>query len=275
MTGKIKITKEMLKKFVSEENVELPLEDIEALMDAEVGKPEDEMDTELIDLCSVILAKEYNPGYDESELPEMYRPWEEKERKPAAKRSVPFRRILLAAAVLVLVFAVALPVGAKLLGKNPGGIIGFYSDFFRISLSEDETTTSEATDGMSADDLDGYLLPEALLSEEYEKSVRIEKNDFSTMLYVELANEQEGYTGRVVITRYNNTYDMTNGQVDVPANTYRYIKQIQVKDKKVMVFSNGEISYINYIDGNSNYEIALTCDFDTMVSIAGTIKPEG
>lgn len=274
MTGKIKITKEMLKKFVSEENVELPLEDIEALMDAEVGKPEDEMDTELIDLCSAILAKEYNPGYDESELPEMYRPWEEKERKPAAKRSVPFRRVLLVAAVLVLVFAVALPVGAKLLGKNPGGIIGFYSDFFRISLSEDETKTSEATDGMSADDLDGYLLPEALLSEEYEKSVRIEKNDFSTMLYVELANEQEGYTGRVVITRYNNAYGMTNGFGNV-SNMHRYFKQLMINGKEIIVFGEGKESYINYIDNNTNYEITLNCDFETMVSIAGTIKYEG
>ena len=48
-----------------------------------------------------------------------------------------------------------------------------------------------------------------------------------------------------------------------------------VDDKEIIIFSMDEKSYINYSDGTTNYEIALICDFDTMVSIAETINVKG
>ena len=70
MTDNVKITKEKLEKFISDSSVELDLAEVEALMDAEVEKPEAEMDTELVDMCAAILAKAYNPGFEEGKLPD-------------------------------------------------------------------------------------------------------------------------------------------------------------------------------------------------------------
>ena len=54
----------------------LTLEAIEEIMDAEIKKPIEVMDTELIDACASILAKAYNPGFKEEMPAEMFCPWD-------------------------------------------------------------------------------------------------------------------------------------------------------------------------------------------------------
>lgn len=289
MTDKIKITKELLEKFISDNSVELDLAEVEVLMDAEVEKPEAEMDTELVDMCAAILAKAYNPGFVEGKPSEMYRPWEHEktpaaesktEAKPGKKRRVSVKHILIAAAVLVLVFAVALPAGAKLFDNNASdGIIEFYADFFKINLNKDEPTVASENDAVSEmiiNSLDTFMLPEVLLSDEYEKTARLEQKDYIDIFYIDVANVEEDISGSIVITQYNDdTIDMTNGQVNVPDNSFRYFKELLIDGKEIIVFGNDDISYINYSDGATNYEITLTCDFNTMVSIAKTICVKG
>ena len=274
----MEITKEMIEKFISETDMELTLEEIEAMMDAETEKPMDEMDTELIDLCAAVLAKAYNPEFKEYELPEMYRPWEDKNTKPA-KKKVPLRRILLVAAVLALVLAVALPVGAMLFESEVSdSIIGFYSDFFRINLNKDEPTAAAEDDAVnvSADTLESFMLPQALLSDEYEKSVCKKQEGFASVVLVSVNNAERSISGTITITKYNDlNHNMTNCKVDVPYNTFRYYKEISTDNKPIIVFGYGKESYINYSDGNANYQINLRCDFDTMVSIAETINDKG
>ncbi len=274
----MEITKEMIEKFISETDMELTLEEIEAMMDAETEKPMDEMDTELIDLCAAVLAKAYNPEFKEYELPEMYRPWEDKNTKPA-KKKVPLRRILLVAAVLALVLAVALPVGAMLFESEVSdSIIGFYSDFFRINLNKDEPTAAAEDDAVnvSADTLESFMLPQALLSDEYEKTIKTDKTGHMTTIWVFVDKEEQGVSGLITITQYNDSnHNMTNGKADIPYNSFRYYKEFSTNNKPIIIFSDGDKSYINYSNGATNYEINLTCDLDTMVSIAETINDKG
>lgn len=63
------------KKMTEEKSMEFTLEEIEQLMDDEVAKPEEEMDTELVDMCASILAKAYNPDFKDEKPTEMFRPW--------------------------------------------------------------------------------------------------------------------------------------------------------------------------------------------------------
>lgn len=288
MTDNVKITKEKLEKFISDSSVELDLAEVEALMDAEVEKSEAEMDTELVDMCAAILAKAYNPGFEEGKPAQMYRPWEDEktpaaesvtEAKPGKKKTVPFRRILLVAAVLVVIFAVALPAGAKLFGNDESdGIVSFYSDFFKIDMNKDELTTSVQNDAVSEmiiNSLDTFMLPEVLLSDEYEKSARLTQDDFQTMFYIDLLNPKTNISGNIMITQYKSTvHNMTNGQVNV-SDKHRNYKELTIDGKDIIVFGRDDTSYINYSDGATNYQISLSCDFDTMVSIAETIKVKG
>ncbi len=277
MTDRIKITKEMLEKFISDSSQELPLEEIEALMDSEVEKPEDEMDTELVDMCAAILAKAYNPGYKEEKPNEMYRPWED-EKKPEApkKKTVRFRYVLIAAAILVIVFTVALPAGARLFdNKASDGIIQFYDDFFKINLNKDEPTTAANKDAVSEmiiNSLDFFMLPEVLRGDEYEKSARLTQDDLLTIFYIDVTNKSTQISGQILITQYKDkNTDMTNGQVNV-SDEHRNYKQLTIDGKEIIVFGRDNTSYINYSDGTTNYQISLGCDFDTMVSIAETIN---
>lgn len=283
MSNQIKITKEMLEKFISDINTQLPLEEIEALMNAEVEKPEEEMDTELVDMCALILAKAYNPGYEDKKPEKMYRPWEDvsaAEDKKPQKKAIPFRRVLIIAAAVVIFFAVAIPAGAQLFrSKVSDGTVQFYDTFFKIALNKDEPTTAKGKDSvneMIVDNLDSFLLPEALRSDEYEKTAQLTQDGYTTVFYINVVNSVQNISGTVMITQYNNpNHDMTNGQANIPDSTYRYFKQLVINNREVIVFGNGEKSYINYTDGATNYEITLICDFDTMVSIAETISVKG
>ncbi len=289
MAEKIEITKETLEKILSEKSMNFTLKEIEELMDSEVEKPEEEMDTELVDMCAEILAKAYNPGFNAEKPAEMYRPWEAENKAenvtpaaPVKKRAVRFKFVVLAAAILaVLVFIVALPAGAMLFNNQASdGIIEFYADFFHINLNKDEPSAedipqNDAVSNMIINNLDNFMLPEVLRGEEYKKSAVLTQDEFMTTFYINVENKQENVSGTIVITQYNDkNHDMTNGQANV-SDMYKYFKQVTVNNKEIIVFGNGEKSYINYSDGVTNYQIMIDCDFDTMVSIAETINVKG
>lgn len=289
MTDNVKITKEKLEKFISDSSVELDLAELEALMDAEVEKPEAEMDTELVDMCAAILAKAYNPGFEEGKHAQMYRPWED-EKTPAAesvieaksgkKKPVSFRRtVLVVAAVLAILFVVALPAGARLFVDGaPDGIVQFCSRVFKINLNKDEPTTADENDlvnQMILDSLDTLMLPQVLLGDDYTKEVRTDQNEHMTTIWISVNNIEQEISGLLTITQFKSAnHNMTNGQVNV-SDEHKNYKQLTIDGKDIIVFGRDDESYINYSDGATNYEISLRCDFDTMVSIAETIKVKG
>lgn len=291
MENNFELTKELLKEILEEKEENFTLEEIEQLMDSEVEKPEDEVDTELVDMCASILAKAYNPDFKEEKPAQMYRPWEKEaapESKPEAatpekpkKKVIPFKRVLVVAAAVVIIAVIALTAGATLFGKSDSqGVIEFYEDFFKISLNKDEPTTADipandAVSEMIINNLGNFMLPDVLRGDEYEKSARLEQKEFMTIFYIRLINSDENISGTIVITQYNDAnHNMTNGQVNV-SDVHRNFKQLTIDGKEIIVFGMGEESYINYSDGATNYQISLGCEFDTMVSIAETINVKG
>ena len=286
MTEKFEITKDTIEKILSEKSMEFTLAEIEELMNSEVEKPEDEMDTELVDMCAEILAKAYNPDFKAEKPAQIYRPWEHEaeasQPQPATKkRVVPFKRLLVAAAVIALVFSIALPVGAKLFdNKFSDGVIKFYDDFFHIDLNTDEPSAddipaNDTVSDMIINSLDNFMLPEVLRGAEYEKYGRMKQDEYMTTFYIDVNNEAAQISGQIMITQYNDaSHAMTNGHVNV-SELYKNFKQFLVNGKEIIVFGEGKESYINYSDGVTNFEIMLDCDFDTMVSIAETINVKG
>ena len=293
MENKFELTKELLKDILEEKEEKFTLEEIEQLMDSEVEKPEDEMDTELVDMCASILAKAYNPDFKEEKPEQMYCPWEKEtvpESKPETvtpekpkKKIIPFKRVLIAVAAIVIIAVVALTAGATLFRNSESdGIIGLYKDFFRINVNDEETATDSVIENdlvnqMILDSLNTKPLPQVLLSDEYEKSVgNIIQEDEKSVIYINISNVSDTTNGYLMITQYKNAeYNMTNGQANVPEDTYRNFKELSIEGKEIIVFGRDEQSYINYSDGAINYQITLECDFDTMVSIAETITVKG
>lgn len=286
MESKFELTKEIVKDILEQKSEKFTLEEIEQLMKYEVEKPEEEMDTELVDMCASILAKAYNPDFKDEMPDKMFRPWEKETasatvtatpEKPK-KKVIPFKRVLIIAAAMVIIFAVAIPAGAQLFGKSDSdGIIGFYKDFFRINVRDENTTQNEEDwiNQLILENLHTRMLPQALLDEKYEKKPSVKQDEDKTVTFINLANKETQVSGTIIITEYKNKNANTvNGQVNV-SDKHRNFKQLLVAGKEIIVFGRDDTSYINYSDGTTNYEISLGCDFDTMVSIAETINVKG
>ncbi|MBQ6931911.1 MAG: hypothetical protein IJN38_07265, partial [Clostridia bacterium] len=163
--------------------------------------------------------------------------------------------------------------------KVSDGTVQFYDTFFKIALNKDEPTTAQGKDSvneMIVDNLDSFLLPEALRSDEYEKSARLTQDDYMTTIYIDVINNNQSISGMISITQYNDKdVDMTNGYGNIPDDAQKNFKQLTIDGKEIIVFGSDDVSYINYSDITTNYEITLFCDFDTMVSIAETISVKG
>ncbi|MBR6634555.1 MAG: hypothetical protein IKL41_02880, partial [Clostridia bacterium] len=197
------------------------------------------------------------------------------------KKVIPFNRVLIVAAAVALVVVAffALPAGAALFGKSDSdGVIGFYKDFFKINVSDDETTQTEEDwiNQLILENLHTRMLPQALLDEKYEKTPSVKQDDEKTVTFINVVNKETQISGTIIITEYKNeNINAVNGQVNVPEDTYRNFKELLIEGKEIIVFGSDGTSYINYSDGATNYEISLGCDFDTMVSIAETINVKG
>lgn len=278
------IDKTLLSKILNEKGMMLTAKEIEEIMDAETAKPEEEMDTELVDLCATALVQKYYPELkNEPEIP-MFCPWEEetkqqeqKSTQPQKKRLVSFKKVFLVAAVIVLVFAIAIPAGAALFnGAAANSIIEFCEDHFKINLKKEKTTSpaqNELVNQMILESLDSLMLPEELLSDEYQKSVtNVIKDEYKNAIYISITNESNDFAGNLVVTQYNDSnVEAINGLGDV-SEMHKYFKQLLINNIDVVVFGNDQQIYINYIEGNTGYEIMLNCTFETAVSIAETIK---
>ena len=284
MENKFELNKEVIKKMLNEKEMKFTYEEIEALMDSEVEKSEEEMDTELVAMCSDILAKKYCPEIlEEKDIP-IYRPWEHMEgAEPAAqpkKRVLRFKYVALVAAVLaVLAVVVALPAGAMLF-DNPTSdkIIEFYEDSFKINLNKKEETTQYDSDWINElilENLHTRMLPQVLLSEEYEKTPSVKQDEDKTVTFIDIKSRKSNINGNIMITEYKNkAVETINNYLNV-SDMYDCFKQIRIDETDIIIFANSKEACISYTKDNISYDIVLNCDFDTMVSIAETIQCKG
>lgn len=304
-----KIEVQKLMKILDEKYIMFTVEDIRELMDAELEKPPAEMDTELIDLCISVIGNRYstkgcvNPPLSAeaeteidaalADLGIVAAPSAEAEREPEAKaettepkaevttkkRKIKAGKILLVAAVVAVLCAVAVPVGARFVpSKAADKIVDFCHDHFKIDLrGEKEAKPASNDDGIMnnliLESLHTLKLPEVLLGDEYVKTARVEESDLMTTIYVNFSCYDTNLSGAIMITEYKDGYIGIGNGVGNVSNMYKYFKQLSVNGTDVLVFGeNDKEIYIKYIDENTEYEIALSTDFDTAVKIAESIK---
>ncbi len=198
--------------------------------------------------------------------------------KFSAKRKVKVFKILLVAAVVVSMLVVGIPASARLFDTEASdSILKFYKDHFRIDLrsAEDKEADARAADNdlvnsLILESLDSLMLPQLLLSDEYEKEVSVQQDEFVTSIYL-LFNNSE-ISGNILITRYKDkTIDKAKELTNV-SNQYDYFKEIDVSNVNVIVFGSDKKSYICYSNNYTAYNICLNNDFNSAVLIANSIK---
>lgn len=259
--------KKTLLEILKTESFSFTLREIEEIMDEELNKSPDEMDTELIDVCIDVLEKAYSKENTNSES-----------KNPKTKK---FKagRVLLAAAILILVLSLSFSVSAKFFNIDASEkVVQFINNHFNVNLGNANTDADNYTDtglelinNLKEQGLENIVLPDALISEDYFVKTTVYCLENIEQATIEFKSVSTDYSGTVTVTKYassNELFEIGQGSVSY---LYNQVKQISVNGMDVLIFNDGTNSVIYYIDNNTEYHIHITCDFDSAVEIAETI----
>lgn len=269
-------------------NNRVPADNPKFLTAEEIDKIIDEIDAEYAGANEALLAKEADKVVEET-VSESEAVEENVENTAndssavqpvelGAKRKVKIFKTLLVAAIVVSMLIIGVPASASIFETQASdSILKFYKDHFRIDLrsAEEKEADAKAADNdlvnsLILESLDTLMLPQELLSDEYEKEVSVQQDEFVTSIYI-LFNNSE-ISGNILITRYKDeTINKTKEFITV-SHYYDYFQEIKVDDVNVIVFGSDKKSYICYNKDYITYNICLNNDFNSAVFIANSIQ---
>lgn len=261
------MSKITLYDILNTEPFKFTLREIEEMMDEELSKDPDEMDTEFIDICADVINRAH--AEEDKRI--------EQEEKLKAKR-IKARRVLLIAAILVLVLSLSLSASAKFFNIDASEkVVRFINNHFDVNLGNanaDNYTDNglELINDLEEKGFENLLLPATLISEDYSMEINIRTLESIEQAIIEFKNNLTNIKGNISITKHTNNNDnFIIGQGSV-LGSYNQVKQILVSGIDVLIFNDGTNSIIYYIDKNVEYFITINCDFESAIEIAETIK---
>lgn len=243
-----------LKKAAKEKAFNFTKEEIEAIMDEELDKNPDEMDTELVEQCLAVLGN-----------------FAEKEKQPAKKKSVNIRKVFLIAAIIALLVAVCVPVGADWIKLDADSDRVQYVDGHFVINKDKNVESCDLEHELSVYGFEDAVYPRALLGEGFTIS-DVSYENFETgdiEMFVKLLGEDtDGYMN---IHRYV----IDAPRREVLSDDFNSVKQTNINGVDVFVFSekSGKEAVIDYTVNSCNYYIWLSnCSPEDALRIAETIK---
>lgn len=246
--------KETFMAILEEDSMILTEKQLWEMIDEELAKDPSEMDTDLVDLCLDAL----DGKFDDEEI-----------RQLNSRKRLRPGKILLVAAVIVLILGISLPVCAKHLNLNTGeGVVNYTGDYFKVNM----TSSQNSVDVLSKLENENInaIIPNELLKSEYiydNYRVHNDSNEFKTYA-VDFGNKD--FAGTITINKYNDDYDFLNGQ-NFANEDFEDFEQITKNNIEILVFGDNETSYIYYIVDNMEYSILLNCDYSVAYNIAKTL----
>lgn len=262
----------ILLEILKTEPFSFTLREIEEIMDEELSKAPEDMDTELVDLCIDILDRECSKENAASES------------KNQKIKKLKVRKALLVAAILIIVMGLSVSACAKFLNIDASEkIVQFVNNHFVVNLGNTDTDETTDTDNYNGNSLElinelndkgfeNIILPAALISEDYSTKIDVHSVENIEKATVGFKSNSTDISGTISITKYTNGDDLFEiGQMSM-SDSYNQVKQISANGMDVLVFNDDANSIIYYIDNNIEYYITLNCDFDLAIEIAETIK---
>lgn len=246
--------KETFMAILEEDSMIFTEKELWEMIDEELAKDPSEMDTDLVDLCLDAL----DGKFDDEEI----------ERINTRKRLRP-GKILLVAAVIVLILGISLPVCAKHLNLNTGeGVIHYIDNHFEVNLG----TSNKSVDVLSQlenEDVNAVIPNELLKSDYVYDNYKVYDKDIYHKTYTVNFKDQD-ISGTITIHCYDEEYQFVTGK-NRADEEFENFSQITKNGIDVLVFGDKETSYIYYIIDNTEYNILLECDYSTAYNIAETL----
>ncbi len=246
--------KETFMAILEEDSMIFTEKELWEMIDEELAKDPSEMDTDLVDLCLDAL----DGKFDDEEI----------ERINTRKRLRP-GKILLVAAVIVLILGISLPVCAKHLNLNTGeGVVHYTGDHFNVNMVSSQNSV-DVLSQLENEDVNAVIPNELLKSGYVYDNYQIdESNADCKVYYVEF--ESKDVNGSVTIKNYTDDYDFLIGK-NLADEDFENFEQITRNGIEILVFGDKETSYIYYVVDNIEYGIVLVCDYSTAYNIAETL----
>lgn len=245
--------KETFMAILEEDSMIFTEKELWEMIDEELAKDPSEMDTDLVDLCLDAL----DGKFDDEEI----------ERINTRKRLRP-GKILLVAAVIVLILGISLPVCAKHLNLNTGeGVVHYTGDHFNVNMVSSQNSV-DVLSQLKNEDINA-VIPNELLKSEYSfDNYRIYDRQSYKTYAVDFENKD--IKGSITINNYidNSEFLLGKSRAD---DEFENFEQISKNGKDILVFGDKETSYIYYVIDNIEYNILLECDYSTAYDIAETL----
>lgn len=256
---KRKLSKKKLKKMIDSDFTDLSTEEIKALIQKEVDKGPDKLDTEYIDLCFELLAIKGNAKGKRVKF-----------KKPA--------KVLLVAAALMVVFISTVTASAQFNFDIPQNIAKLIDNNAEIDYNlENADTTADGyalLDSDLAKQLADYgITPVTFPAELIKDNCKITKiesissDDISNIVSVDFYyNGQRGWLDieqmlkELESTGVDTVLDIKSGRM------------INVNGMDVLVFEQENSCSIKYKDNFTTYDIHLDCNLETAIKFAKSIK---
>lgn len=256
---KRKLSKKKLKKMIDSDFTDLSTEEIKALIQKEVNKGPDKLDTNYIDLCFELLAVKGNAKGKRVKF-----------KKPA--------KVLLIAAALMVVFISTVTASAQFNFDIPQSIAKLIDNNAEIDYNlENADTTADGyalLDSDFAKQLADYgitpvTFPEEMIKENSKiTKIKLDMNE-DVLKIVDIDFEYNGQKGSLYIQQISENTESTgvNTVLDIKSG-----RMINVNGMDVLVFEQENSCSIKYKDNFTTYDIHLDCNLETAIKFAKSIK---
>lgn len=257
---KNEISKKKLKKMIASDFTDLSTEEIKALIQKEVDKGPDEIDTDYIDLCFELLSIKNNST---------------NAKKVKFTKSA---KVLLIAATLMVVFISTITVSAQFNLNMPQKIAHLINGNAKIDYNlENADITADGyalLDSDLAKQLADYgitpvTFPEKMIKENSKiTKIKLDMNE-DVLKIVDIDFEYNGQKGSLYIQQISENTGSTgvNTVLDIKSG-----RMINVNGMDVLVFEQENSCSIRYKDNFTTYDIHLDCNLETAIKFAESIK---
>ena len=257
---KRKLSKKKLKKMIDSDFTDLSTEEIKALIQKEVDKGPDKLDTDYIDLCFELLSIKSNST---------------NAKKVKFTKSA---KVLLIAATLMVVFISTITVSAQFNLNIPEKIVHLINGNAEIDYNLENADTT--ADGYALLDTDlakqiadygitPVTFPEEMIKENSKiTKIKLDMNE-DVLKIVDIDFEYNGQKGSLYIQQISENTGSTgvNTVLDIKSG-----RMINVNGMDIIVFEQENSCSIIYKDSLTTYDINLYCDFETAIKFAESIK---
>lgn len=235
------------------------------MLDKELAKPPEEMDTELVDLCLDALDGKFD-NIPENTVDDNTAD-NDCDAKSKNKKRVKIGRVLLIAAIVAIILGLSLTAGAKFLSiEASDDVVQYSADGFSVNLKN--SNNDDILSVLENDGLSNIVLPAEITNGTYEISnYNLDTNDENAVKYTFDIHSNKLNTGKVSIRVYNDNFDFSNGERKI-SSEFENVKQIDKENYSILVFGDNENSLIYYIVNNVEYSIDINIDFSTAYEIA-------